>query len=40
MATLPLGLSEQAAVAVTGISAYSQGFEIFVARRIRPGVSR
>jgi hypothetical protein len=35
--TLQFGRSEHAAVAITGMSAYSQGFEIFVARRIRPG---
>jgi hypothetical protein len=32
-----LGQTEQAAVAVTGLSAYSAGFEIFVTARIRPG---
>jgi hypothetical protein len=34
--TLPFARSEQAAVAIIGLSAYSQGFEIFIARRIRP----
>jgi hypothetical protein len=34
--TLPFAPSGQAAIAIIGISAYSQGFEIFVARRIRP----
>jgi len=33
---LPFGRSEQTAVAITGISAYSNGFEIFVTRLIRP----
>jgi hypothetical protein len=42
-ATVPIGTlrfeqSEQAAVAITGISAYSQGFEISVTRLIRPGL--
>jgi len=36
--TLQFDRSAQAAIAITGISAYSQGFEIFMARRIRPGV--
>ena len=31
-----LGRTEQAAVAITGISAYSAGFEIFVTARFRP----
>ena len=35
--TIVLGQTEQAAVAVTGLSAYSAGFEIFVTARIRPG---
>jgi hypothetical protein len=35
--TLHFDRSEQAAIAVTGISAYARGFEFFVARRIRPG---
>jgi hypothetical protein len=35
--TLELGRSEQAAVAITGMSAYSNGFEIFVTALIRPG---
>jgi hypothetical protein len=34
--TLQLARSEQAAIAVIAISAYSQGFEIFVTQRIRP----
>jgi hypothetical protein len=34
---LMLGRTERAAVAVTGISAYSAGFEIFVTARFRPG---
>jgi hypothetical protein len=36
--TLQFAQSEQAAIAIIGISAYSQGIEIFVAQRIRPGV--
>jgi hypothetical protein len=35
--TLLLGRSERAAVAITGIWAYSGGFEFFVTRIIRPG---
>lgn len=35
--TLQFGRSEQTAIAITGISAYSNGFEIFVTRLIRPG---
>ena len=35
--TLILGRTERAAVAVTGLSAYSAGFEIFVTARFRPG---
>ena len=35
--TLPLGRTGRAAVAVTGISAYSTGFEIFLTARFRPG---
>jgi hypothetical protein len=35
--TLHFDRSEQAAIAVIGISAYARGFEFFVARRIRPG---
>jgi len=35
--TVQLGRTEQAAVAVTGISAFSAGFEIFLTARIRPG---
>jgi hypothetical protein len=35
--TLLLGRAERAAVAVTGMSAYSTGFEIFVTARLRPG---
>jgi hypothetical protein len=34
---LLLGRTEQAAVAITGISAYSAGFEIFVTARFRAG---
>jgi hypothetical protein len=34
---LMLGRTERAAVAITGISAYSAGFEIFVTARFRPG---
>jgi len=34
--TLPLGRTDRAAVAVTGISAYSAGFEIFLTARFRP----
>jgi hypothetical protein len=36
--TLPFAPSEQAAVAIVGLTAYTAGFEIFMARRIRPGV--
>ena len=36
---LMLGQAERAAVAVTGISAYSAGFEIFVTARFRPRAS-
>src|SRR5260221_3462696 len=35
--TLQLGRTERVAVAVTGISAFAAGFEIFVTARIRPG---
>jgi hypothetical protein len=35
--TLPLGRTGRAAVAVTGISAYSAGFEIFLTARFQPG---
>lgn len=35
--TLQLGRTEQAAVAITGISAYATGYEIFVTARVRPG---
>ena len=35
--TLQLGRSEQAAIAVTGMSACSNGFEIFVTALIHPG---
>ena len=35
--TLHFDRSEQAAVAIIGISAYARGFEFFVARRVRPG---
>jgi hypothetical protein len=34
--TLQFGRSEQTAVAITGISAYSKGFEFFVTHLIRP----
>jgi hypothetical protein len=34
---LQSGRSGQAAIALTGISAYTAGFEIFMAHRIRPG---
>jgi hypothetical protein len=34
--TLMLGRTDQVAVAVTGISAYAEGFEIFVTGRLRP----
>jgi hypothetical protein len=37
--TLPLGRSSQAAVAITGIVAYSAGFEIFLTGRIRRGAA-
>ncbi len=36
--TLQLGQSGQAAIAITGISAYTGGFEIFMTRCIRPDV--
>jgi hypothetical protein len=36
LGTLILGRTERAAVAVTGLSAYSAGFEIFVTARFRP----
>lgn len=36
--TLMFGQSGQAAIAITGMSAYSNGFEIFVTRLIRPSV--
>ncbi|MGH3195192.1 MAG: hypothetical protein ACRDNT_04510 [Streptosporangiaceae bacterium] len=35
--SLQFDRSERAAIAITGISAYSTGFEIFVTRLIRPG---
>lgn len=35
--TLPLGRTDRAAVAITGISAYSAGFEILLTARFRPG---
>jgi hypothetical protein len=35
---LLLGRSERAAVAITGIWAYSRGFEFFVTHLIRPGI--
>jgi hypothetical protein len=38
ISTLRFEQSEQAAVAITGLLAYSQGFEITVTRLIRPGV--
>jgi hypothetical protein len=34
--TLLCGRSEQAAIAITGMSAYTEGFEIFVTRVVRP----
>jgi hypothetical protein len=34
---LILGRTDRAAVAITGISVYSAGFEIFVTARFRPG---
>ena len=36
ISTLQFGRSEQSAIAITGMSAYSNGFEIFVTRLIRP----
>jgi hypothetical protein len=36
ISTLQFGRSEQTAIAITGMSAYSNGFEIFVTRLIRP----
>ena len=36
--TLPFTPSEQAAIAITGLTAYTTGVEIFMAWRIRPGV--
>ena len=38
ISTLPFDRSGQTAIAITGISAYSNGFEIFVTRLIRPDV--
>jgi hypothetical protein len=35
--TLVLARTERAAVAITGLSAYSAGFEIYVTARFRPG---
>jgi hypothetical protein len=35
--TLVLARTERAAVAITGLSAYSVGFEIYVTARFRPG---
>jgi len=35
--TLHFDRSEQAAIAIIGISAYTRGFEFFLARRVRPG---
>ena len=34
--TLELARSEQAAIAIIGIAAYARGFEVFMARRVRP----
>ena len=34
--TLMIGRTDQVAVAVTGLSAYAEGFEVFVTARIRP----
>jgi hypothetical protein len=36
--TLPFAQSEQAAIAITGIRAYTEGFEILISRCIRPDV--
>lgn len=36
--TLQFQRSERAAIAITGISAYTAGLEIFVTRRVRPGI--
>lgn len=36
--TLPFAPSEQAAIAIIGLTAYTAGFEIFMARHIRPGI--
>jgi len=36
--TLSFAPSEQAAIAITGLTAYTAGFEIFMARSIRPGL--
>jgi hypothetical protein len=36
ISTLQFGRSAQTAIAITGMSAYSNGFEIFVTRLIRP----
>jgi len=36
ISTLPFDRSEQTALAITGMSAYSNGFEFFVTRLIRP----
>lgn len=38
MDPLQLARTEQAAIAITAISAYTQGFDIFMTRWIRPGV--
>jgi hypothetical protein len=38
--TLQFERSEQAAIAITGISSYTAGFEIFVTRRVRTGVPK
>jgi hypothetical protein len=37
ISTLQFGRFEQAAIAITGIAAYTAGFEIFMTHRIRPG---
>jgi hypothetical protein len=39
ISTLEFDRSEQTAIAITGMSAYSNGFEIFVTRLIRPDAS-
>ncbi len=40
MDTLVLARTEEVAVAITGMSAFSNGVEIFVTARIRPGADR